>query len=87
MLKRLIKKLINTFKNFDKKILKILKYGFSFCFIVALISVAILVTYLFFIHSIFLYQIGLSVFQLSLCFTAEFIASAITIDTIIKQLG
>ena len=87
MFKQMIDKLKNTVNNFDEKILKILKYGFRFCFGVAILSVAILITYLFFVHSDFLYQIGLTLFQLSLCFTAEFIASAIAVDTIIKQIG
>lgn len=86
MFKQIIDKLKNTFENFDKKIVNILKYGFRFCLLVALLSSTILITYLFFIHSIFLYRIGLAVFQLSLCFVAEFIASAITVDTIAKQL-
>ena len=86
MVIQIIEKLKNTFKNFDKKIIKILQFGFHFCMIVAIISAIILVTYLFFLHSTFLYEIGLTVFQLSLCFTAEFIASAITVDTISKQI-
>ena len=86
MLKNLIKKFKNTVDNFDKKIVKILKYGLRFCFCVAIVSVAVLITYLFFVHSNFIYQIGLAIFQLSLCFTAEFIVSAIAVDTISKQV-
>jgi len=84
---QIIKKLKNTFKNFDKKIINILKYGFKFCLLIAIISSAILVTYLFFVHNVFLYQIGLTIFQVSLCFASEFVVSALAIDTISKQLG
>lgn len=86
MIKQMLEKLKNTLKNFDIKILKILKYGLRFCLLISILSVLILATYLFFIHNDFIYQIGLLVFQLSLCFAAEFIASAITVDTIQKQI-
>ena len=86
MIKQIIDKLVYTFRNFDKKIIKILKYGFYFCFLIAIISVIILSTYLFFIHSDFIFKIGLLTFEISLYFAVEFIASAITVDTIYKQI-
>ena len=85
MIKQIINKLLDTLKNLDKKILKILNYGLKFCFGIIIISALILFTYLFFIHNDFLFQIGLLTFQIGLCFIAEFFASAITIDTISKQ--
>ena len=85
MITSIIKKLVDTLKNLDKKNLKILIYGLKFSFVVALISVSILCTYLFFIHSDFVFQIGLTVFQISICFAAEFFTSAIAIDSISKQ--
>lgn len=86
MIKQMIKKLKNTFENFDKRIINILKYGFRFCLLISITSNIILITYLFFIHNIFLYQIGLTIFQISLCFFSEFIVSALAVDTICKQL-
>lgn len=86
MIKQMIEILKNTVTNFDEKILRILKIGFRLCFGIAIVSVIVLIIYLFFVHSIFLYQIGLMIFQISLCFTAEFIVSAIAVDTISKQL-
>ena len=85
MIKQIFNKLLDTLKNLDKKILKILNYGLKFCFGIIIISALILTTYLFFVHSDFLFQIGLLTFQIGLCFIAEFFASAITIDTISKQ--
>lgn len=86
MIKPIITKLKNTIKNLDKKALKILKYGLKFCFVISLLSMAFLTTYLFFLHNYYIYQIGILIFQLSLCFTAEFIVSAIAVDTIKKQI-
>ena len=85
MIKQFLKKLIDTLKNLDEKILKILKYGLKFCFAVLILSAMLLITYLFFIHSDFIFQIGLLTFQIGVCFVAEFFASAITVDAISKQ--
>ena len=85
MLKQMLNNIIYTLKNLDKKIIKILKYGLKFCFAILVLSAIILVTYLFFVHSYFVFQIGLLTFQIGLCFIAEFFVSAITVDTISKQ--
>lgn len=85
MIKQIFNKLLDTLKNLDKKILKILNYGLKFCVGILILSAGILVTYLFFVHSDFVFQIGLLTFQIGICFIAEFFASAITVDTISKQ--
>lgn len=85
MIKQFFNIILDTIKNLDKKIFKILHYGLRFCFGILILSAVILTTYLFFIHSDFLFQIGLLTFQIGLCFIAEFLASAITVDTISKQ--
>ena len=85
MIKQIFNILLDTLKNLDKKILKILNYGLKLCFGILIVSAGILFTYLFFIHSDFVFQIGLLTFQLGICFVAEFFASAITVDTISKQ--
>ncbi len=82
---QMLNKIRDTLKNLDKKNIKILNYGLKFCFAILVLSALILVTYLFFIHSDFIFQIGLLTFQTGLCFIAEFFASAIAIDTISKQ--
>lgn len=85
MIIEIYRKLSNTLKNLDKKIIKILNYGLKFCFGILIISAVILFTYLFFLHSDFVFQIGLLIFQIGICFIAEFFASAITVDAICKQ--
>lgn len=85
MIKQIFNKLLDTLKNLDKKILKILKWGLKFCFAILILSCIILTTYLFFIHNDFIFNIGLLTFQIGICFIAEFFASAITVDTICKQ--
>ena len=85
MIKQIVSKLLDTLKNLYIKILKILKYGLRFCFGILILSALILFTYLFFVHSDFVFQIGLLTFQIGLCFIAEFFASAITVDAISKQ--
>jgi len=85
IIKKIIITIIKSLKNLDKKILKILKYGLRFCFAILVLSAIILFTYLFFVHSGFIFQIGLLTFQIGLCFIAEFFASAIAVDTISKH--
>ena len=85
MIKQIFNKLLDTYKNLDKKILKILIYGLKLCFGIIILSGVILFTYLFFLHSDFVFQLGLLTLQIGLCFIAEFFASAITVDAISKQ--
>ena len=86
MFKQMIKKIKDIFNNLDKKVIKILKYGLKFCFLIAIISIIILATYLFFVHNIIIYEIGILVFQISLYYSVYCIVSAITVDSIQKQL-
>lgn len=82
----MIKTLVDKFGSMDEKIRKIMNYGFAFSFLVCVISMALLITYIF-NSSLDLYYIGLSVFRLSLFFAIEFIICAIAMDTIKKQIG
>ncbi len=86
MFKQLFKKIKCIFGNLDKKVLKIMKNGLKFSFLVLLFSMAILITYLFFVHNNLIYQIGLLVFQLALYFAFDFVISGIAVDSIKKQL-
>jgi len=81
-----IHKIKDIFKNIDKKDLKIMRNGLKFCFLVLLVSMAILITYLFFINSILIYEIGILIFQLSLYLAIDFVVAGIVVDTIQKQL-
>ncbi len=81
-----IDKVKDLFKNLDKKIIKIMRNGLKFSFAILLASMAILLTYLFFVHNNLVYQIGILVFQISLYIGIDFVVSGIAVDTIKKQL-
>ena len=83
---KFIHKIKELFYNIDKKDLKIMCNGLKFCFLILLTSIAILVTYLFFSNNIFIYEIGILIFQLSLYFAIDFIVAGIVVDTIQKQI-
>lgn len=82
----MIKNFINTYKSLDSKTLKILRNGLKFSFIICLLSIFILLTYIFFFTFPTLYYIGLLIFQLSLSFAIEFIICAIVVDSIKKNI-
>ena len=84
MYKQIITKIQDGFKNLDKKIIKTLKYGLIFCFLINIISVLLLISYLFFVHTYLVYKIGILLFQISLYYAIFFISSAITVDSIFK---
>lgn len=82
----MIKIFINTYKNLEGKTIKILKNGLKFSFIICLLSILILLTYIFFFTYPTLYYIGLLMFQLSLSFAIEFIICAVVVDSIKKNI-
>ena len=82
----IINKLKDTFENIDKKNLNIMKKGLKFCFGILILSISILLTYLIFVKHIFVYQLGLLVFELSLYFAIDFIVAGVVVDTIRKQI-
>lgn len=79
---KLFETLKSTFKNLDKKNLNILLTGLKICFFILLFSIAILITYLLFIHNYLIYQIGLMVFQMSIYFAIACVISTMAIDSI-----
>lgn len=81
-----IKKICSLFKNVNKKILKIMKYGLQFSFLVCTIAIIILCTYLLFYHSTFLYSLGLASFKLGITIGIEFIICGLSVDAI-KSYG
>lgn len=76
----------NLFINLDKTDLKIMKFGIKLCFGIYLFSGILLCSYLFFIHSIFLFDLGLCIFKLSTYIFIEFIICGVVADTIKKQM-
>ena len=82
----MIKKIITYYKNLDKITYKILYKGLAFCFLLALISTSILISYMLFFENPFIYYIGINLFRLSLIFSVEFIICSFVVDNIKKQL-
>ena len=82
----MLKTFIKSYKNLDTKTSHILKKGLIFSFIVCIVSIIILLTYLFVFSSPTIFYIGLLVFQLGLSFSIEFIICAIIVDNLKKNL-
>jgi hypothetical protein len=82
----IIEKIKNLFKNVNKKILKIMKYGLNFSFIICIVATAILCTYLLFYHDSFLYSLGLTSFRIGIILGIEFIICGLSVDAI-KNYG
>lgn len=81
----ILENLINTIKNFDKKIKKIMIKGLYFSLAVAVISSLILIYYISFSHNNFIYYIGIEVMHLAISFAASFIACGIVMDKVKKD--
>ena len=82
----MINNILNSFKNLDKLVKKIMKQGIRFCSILGIISLIILVTYNLSFTLPILFSIGIILFKLSLIFGVEFIICGLVADKIKKQL-
>ena len=82
----MISSFLNQFKNIDKKILCIMKYGINFSLILSLISILVLISYNNYPISIDTYYIGLNLFKTSLSFAIEFIVCGFSVDMINKNM-
>ena len=83
----ILNKLIEKYKNLDKKIKKILHKGIIFSFILCIISVILLLTYQYLYEIPDLFYAGLSLFKSSLMFGCFFVMCAVGFDTIKKQIA
>ena len=81
----MIKAFIQCYKNFDKKILHILKIGLSSSFIICLLSAIVLLAYMFLYTYPVIYYIGILGITLGLNFAMSFIISATIIDDVKKE--
>lgn len=79
-----MQKMISELKNLDKDTFKIMKYGLFFCSCIALVAVAILLTYIFLGYAFF-YHLGLALMQSSFIFSTEFVICGIVVDFIRKN--
>lgn len=82
----IVKTLVNKVKNLDKKILKIMKIGFIFSFVLCVISIASLFTYETFYNIPSLFYSGISLFRTSLMFACMFFICGIGFDSIKKEI-
>lgn len=82
----MVNNIINSFKNLDKLVKKIMKIGLKFCSILGMISLIILVTYNLSFTVPIVFTIGLILFKLSLTFGIEFVICGFVADRIKKQL-
>ena len=83
---KIITVLTNVFKNLHIKIKKILKYGLLFCLLILFIGIIILLINLIGIHSQNIYEIGLKIFEIGLYYIVFFISSAITVDSLHRNI-
>ena len=79
-----MQKIISELKNLDKDTFKIMRYGLFFCACIALVAVAILLTYIL-LGSNFFYHLGLALMQSSFTFAVEFVICGIVVDFIRKH--
>ncbi len=82
----MIKKFINSVKNIEKDILKIMFIGFKFSFTVCIISCIISFLYILNPISHIIYDSGIILFKTGLTFGVMFFVCAFAIDNIKKQL-
>ena len=82
----MVNNIINSFKNLDTLVKRIMKIGLKFCSILGIISLIILVTYNISFTIPIVFTIGFILFKLSLIFGVEFIICGFAIDKIKKQL-
>ncbi len=76
----------NLFNKLDKQDLKIMKNGIKICFLILMLSVFLLYMNMEFLHSIFIFDLAISIFKLSTYVAIEFIICGIVVDIIKKQL-
>ncbi len=82
----MIKKFMDSIKNIEKDILKIMISGFRFSLVVCIISCIISLLYILNPISHILYDSGIILFKTGLTFAAMFFVCAFAMDNIKKQL-
>ena len=82
----MLKKLLESYHNFDKITNTILKNGLNFCTILCILATSILLTYNLLKLSPVVFHLGISLFKLSIIFGIEFIVCGFVADGIKKQL-
>ena len=79
-----MKYLKTLFSELDKIDFNIIKAGSTFCFIILILSIILLINYII-TNNFFLYNLGISIFKLSTYIFIEFIICGIVMDKIKKE--
>ena len=79
-------KIKDTIKNLDQKTKLIIKNGITFCIILCILSISLLITYIFWFSTPLIFNIGIMLFQISLLFSVEFLICVIVVDSFKKRL-
>lgn len=79
--------LLDKVKNLDAKVVKLMKAGFIFSFIICILSTMMLLTYEIFCSLPSLFYIGISLFRTSLSFAVTFFICGIGFDTVQKEIN
>ena len=81
----MIKKLIDSIKSIDKKVLKIMIFGLKFSFIICVIACIISLYYISNPISHILFNSGIILFKTGLTFASAFFVCGFAMDKIKKQ--
>lgn len=81
----MIKKFIDSIKNIEKDIFKIMISGFKFSLVICIISCIISLLYIISPASHILYESGIILFKAGITFAVSFFLCAFAIDKIKKQ--
>ena len=79
-------KIIDIINSLDSKTKVIIKSGFKFCTFLCVISLVLLVTYIFWFSTPLVFNVGIMIFQMSLLFSVEFLICGIVVDSLKKRL-
>lgn len=82
-----MEKIKNLFNNLNKLDLKIMKIGLKMCFNISILSALILCYYLFFSHTSFFYELGITLFKLATYFSVEFVICGLIADKLSNQFN
>ena len=86
MINSIITKIKDIFNDLDKQTILIIKKGLYFCSCILFISLALLITYLFYLHTSFMFKIGILTFEISFHYATYFIITGIIVDSLKKQI-
>ena len=77
-------KIKDTLNNLDKNKINNKKWNYIFCIILCILSISLLITYIFWFSTPLIFNIGIMLFQISLLFSVEFLICGIVVDSLKK---